>query len=218
MLRKLASAIIVLLLVFGLASAVYADLSVGVKKGDWIEYTVTTTGTPTAGHNVNSSRLEVTDIQGTNITVYITSTLSDGSTKNFNSTLILQTGHLIDDFIIPANLNAGDSFLDDIRGIVTINSSDQHTYAGAIRTVLTSTSGQNTYIWDKATGVSVEATSVEPEYTMHTIVKDTNMWQPSEAAGGLDATALVLVAVVVVIAIVVAALLAFRYQKKKMSQ
>lgn len=37
--RKLVSAIIVLVL--GLTSAVFADLSVGVKKGDWIEYAVT---------------------------------------------------------------------------------------------------------------------------------------------------------------------------------
>jgi hypothetical protein len=215
MFRKLVSAIIVLVLVLGLASAVYADLSVGVKKGDWIEYTVTTTGTPSEGHDIDWSRMEVTDVQGTSIIVYITSRFINGSTENFNSTLNLKTGHLIDDFIIPANLNAGDIFLDQNLGNVTISRSEQHTYAGAARTVLYASTSQNTYVWDQATGVSVEATSVLPDYTMHTIVEATNMWQPNQ---GLDVTVLLLVVVIVVIAIVAVVMAALRYRKKKTSQ
>ena len=184
-----------------------ADLSVGVKKGDWIEYAITTTGTPSEGHDIDWSRMEVTDVQGTSIIVYITSRFIDGSTENFNSTLNLKTGHLIDDFIIPANLQAGDTFLDEKVGNVTLTSSDQHMYAGAMRTVLSASTSQNTYIvWDQTTGVSVEATSQLPDYSMHTIVEDTNMWQPTQ---GLDATVLLLVAVIVAIAVIAMALLIF---------
>ena len=125
MFRKVVSVLIVLVLVLGLASAVHGDLSVGVKKGDWIEYAITTTGTPSEGHDIDWSRMEVTDIQGTNIIVYITSRFINGSTENFNSTLNLKTGHLIDDFIIPANLKSGDTFLDEKVGNVTITSSEQ---------------------------------------------------------------------------------------------
>ena len=159
--------------------------------------------------------MEVTDIQGTSIIVYITSRFINGSTENFNSTLNLKTGHLIDDFIIPANLNAGDKFLDDRQGNITLTSAEQHTYAGAVRTVLHASTSENSYVWDQATGVSVEANSVLPEYTMHTIVESTNMWQPTH---GLDATTLLLVAVVVVIAIVAILLLILRNRKKKPSQ
>jgi hypothetical protein len=213
MLRKLVSALTVLVLVLGLASPVYAELSVGVKKGDWIEYAITTTGTPSEGHDIDWSRMEVTDIQGTSIIVYITSRFINGSTENFNSTLNLKTGHLIDDFIIPSNLKTGDTFLDEKVGNVTLTSSEQHTYAGAMRTVLSASTSQNTHIvWDQATGVSVEATSQLPEYSMHTIVEDTNMWQPTQE---LDVTVLLLVAAIVVITIMAIALLALTYRKKK---
>lgn len=210
--RKFVGAVIVLVLFLGLTSTVFGDLAVGVKKGDWIEYTVTYTGSPTQGHDVNWARMEVTDVEGTNINVSITSRYPNGSTEVFNSTLNLKTGHLIDDFIIPANLNAGDTFLDQNLGNVTITRTEQHTYAGATRTVLHASTNQSSYVWDQATGVSVEGTSQQPDYTMHTIVENTNMWQPSE---GLDMAVLFLVAVVAVVAIVAIVLVAIRYRKKK---
>lgn len=215
MFRKLATALIVFVFVLGLASVVFADLSVGVKKGDWIEYAVTYTGSPTQGHGINWARMEVTNVQDTNISVSINSRYPNGTTEIFNSTLNLKTGKLIDDFIIPAHLNAGDSFLDQNLGNITISRAEQHMYAGATRTVLYASTSQNTYVWDQATGVSVEATSVLPDYTMHTIVEATNMWQPNQ---GLDVTVLLLVVVIVVIAIVAVVMAALRYRKKKTSQ
>jgi hypothetical protein len=216
MFRKLASILIVLVLVLELSSAVHGDFSIGVKKGDWIEYAITTTGTPSEGHDIDWSRMEVTDIQGTSIIVYITSRFINGSTENFNSTLNLKTGHLIDDFIIPANLKSGDIFLDEKVGNVTITSSEQHSYAGAMRTVLSASTSQNTYIvWDQATGVSVEATSQLPDYSMHTIIDGTNMWQPTQE---LDITSLLLISIVLIIAIIAIPLLALRHRKKKPTQ
>ena len=106
--RKLVTAVIVFILFLGLASTVFGNLSVGVKKGDWIEYSVTYSGTPSQDHALTFARMDVTDVQGTDIFVSITSRYTNGTSELFNSTLNLATGHLIDDFIIPANLKTGD--------------------------------------------------------------------------------------------------------------
>lgn len=209
---KLVSAAIAFVLVLGLASAVFGDLSVGVKKGDWIEYAVTYTGLPNQGHGIIWAHMEVTDLQGTNIIVSIDSRYPNGSTELFNSTLNLKSGKLIDDYIIPANLHADDTFLDQNLGNVTISRSEQKTYSGATRTVLYGATSQNTYIWDQATGVTVEGKSQQPDYTMHTIVVDTNMWQSSE---DLNIETLIVVAVLAMVVIVTIVLSAFRYRKRK---
>ena len=159
----------------GLTSSVLADLSVGVKKGDWIEYSVTYVGSPSQGHDIDWARMEITEIKGTNISLSITSRYQNGSTEIFNSTLNLRTGKLIDDFIIPANLNAGNSFLDQNLGNITISHVEEHVYSCATRTVLYASTNQSTYVWDKIRGVSVEGTSQQPDYLMHTAVLDTNL-------------------------------------------
>jgi hypothetical protein len=38
-----------------------ADVSVGAKEGDWIEYKVTVTGNPPADHNIKSASMNVTN-------------------------------------------------------------------------------------------------------------------------------------------------------------
>ncbi len=50
-------------------------------------------------------------------------------------------------------------------------------YAGATRTVVNATSGSNTYVWDQITGIDVEGFSSGTNYTMHTLVIATNIWQ-----------------------------------------
>lgn len=209
MARKLAFIIIACILVHSLASVAFADLSVGVKKGDWIEYKVSYTGSPVAEHDVVWARMEVLEVQGPSITVRITSTFSDGSTEQSTTTLNLETGHLIDNFIIPANLNVGDTFFAENLGNVTITKAEQRTYAGATRTVLSASTSENTYFWDQATGVSVEGNTKTPDYTMHTIVEDTNMWQPK---GQNWAT---LIAVVIIVLVAVALIAGFLWSRKK---
>ena len=209
--RKLVTAVIVFILFLGLASTVFGNLAVGVKKGDWIEYSVTYSGTPSQDHALTFARIDVTDVQGTDIFVSITSRYTNGTSELFNSTLNLATGHLIDDFIIPANLKTGESFLDQNQGNITISQTKQQSYAGAVRTVISASTSQNTYIWDQATGVSLEGTSQQPDYSMHTLVEDTNLWQRS---GGLDMAVLLVVAVAAVVAIVAVVLVAIWYRKK----
>ena len=122
--------------------------------------------------------MEILDVQGDNITVEITSRYSNGTTENVTSTLNLAIGHMIDVFIVPANLKSGDKFYDENYGNMTIAKAEKHEYAGAIRTVVYPAASGNTYVWDQATGVSVEGNSQTSEYSMQTIVAATNMWQP----------------------------------------
>jgi hypothetical protein len=124
-----------------------------------------------------AANMTVLDVQGTAIKVNILSTYSNGTQVSTNSTLNLQTGQLIDNFIIPASLTKGDQFYDSNVGNITIAGVEQKTYAGATRTVINATSGSNTYIWDQATGVSVEGLTVASNYTMQSLANATNMWQ-----------------------------------------
>jgi hypothetical protein len=203
--------VVALILLFCLSLA-SADLSVGVKSGDWIEYNVNYTGAPSQGHDVTWARMTVIGVQDTNISVSIISRYSNGYNETTNSTLNLLTGHLIDDFIVPANLNVGDAFRDENLGNVTIRSVEQHTYAGALRTVVSASESNNTYVWDQATGVSVEGTAQGSDYSIHTVVSATNMWLPTQ---GFDFTPLFLVAAVLLIVIIAAVAFVARYLRKR---
>ncbi|MBM4400507.1 MAG: hypothetical protein FJ045_00990 [Crenarchaeota archaeon] len=201
--RNLCLIIAVLIVLFG-AGAVLAEVLVGVKKGDWIEYQAVFTGTPPAGHEVTRARTEVVNVQGKVISLNITTEFSDGTLLNETITLNLETGQLGDDFIIPANLNKGDAFLDKYQGNITISAVEEGTYAGATRTVVSAATAQNRYYWDKATGILVEGISEFPDYTIHSIADKTNMWQPQ--IFGLDPTifyALLILAATVIVAVIV---------------
>lgn len=191
-------------------NAVFAELAVGVKKGDWIEYSVSYTGMPTQGHNINWAKMEVLNVEGTQIIVKITSRYPDGTTEELNSTLNLETGHLIDNFIIPANLHSGDTFYAETLGNVAIEKSEKHLYAGALRMVNYATVGENIYIWDQQTGVSVEGFSQTPQFTIHTLVERTNMWQAGEASEG---SVLVFVAAAVLVVVVLFVVVWFRKKR-----
>lgn len=188
-------------------SVASAQLTVGVKPGDWIQYQVTFTGTPDPSHAIVSANMTVLAVQGTSIQVNILSTYSNGTQVSTNSTLNLETGQLIDNFIIPANLTVGNQFYDSNVGNITLTGLEQKTYAGAERIVVNATSGDNTYVWDQATGVSVEGISVASDYTMHSLVNATNIWQSQiPEYDTIIVTSLAIAAVIVIVtAIAVAA-------------
>jgi len=52
--------------------AIAGGVSIGVKVGDWIEYTVSTTGLPPEGHDVVWARMEILSIVDSEITVNTT--------------------------------------------------------------------------------------------------------------------------------------------------
>lgn len=191
---------------------VSAEVSVGVKTGDWMEYQVAYTGTPTEGHDVTWARMEIKDVQGKSVSVEITVEYSNGTREAMTITLNLETGQLGDDFIIPADLNSGDTFFDKNVGNITISRVEEKTYAGATRTVAHASTSETTYYWDKATGVLVEGNSQFPDYTMNTVVDRTNIWQPQLL--GLDPAVFYTVVIgALVLIVVVLAFLIFRKKK-----
>ncbi len=159
---------------------VLGEISVGVNIGDWIEYQVSVTGTPAEKHDVTWAKMEVNTVEGTQITLNITVKFSDGTLEPQTATLNLETGQLGDDFIIPANLNVSDVFFDRNLGNITISGNEERTYAGATRSVITASTSETTYYWDQTTGILVEGISEYPEYTMHSIVDNTNLWEPQD--------------------------------------
>jgi len=213
--RRIAIVAIIFILMSILISTASADLPVGVKAGDWIEYIVSYTGNPVQGHNIIWARMEIVSVSGPTISVKMTSRFEDNSTTVTFSILNLQTGDLIDDFIIPANLTVGQTFVDKNLGEVTIQTISEHSYAGVRRTVVSASTATNTYVWDQKTGISVEGNAQEPTYTLHTIVSDTNLWHAEQPT--TDALTPVVLAITISI-IVVATIGLFAYFRKKPSK
>ena len=152
-----------------------AEDEVGVKEGQWIEYRVTRSGDIPEGHDVAWIRLEVVDIEEKSISVEIVSTNSDGEVEPRNDTLNLETRNITECFIIPANLNAGET-LESYEGNLTINDVKEETYAGANRNIVFANNSQTQFSWDRSTGVLVEADSAYPTFTIVTKIERTNMW------------------------------------------
>ncbi|MCJ7722082.1 hypothetical protein MUO98_06735 [Candidatus Bathyarchaeota archaeon] len=204
MTRKIASYIICLTVLFGaiFSELALAEVSVGVKEGDFIGYQVTYSGDVPQQHDVNWAKIEVISIQDKKIEIAITSRYSDGKEETVTATLNLETGQIGDCFIIPGNLDEGDIFLEQTEGTITISDVEEKTYADAKRTVVTASSSHTTFYWDRSTGFLVEATSQYPIFTLTTKAEKTNIWQPQTF--GLDpllSIVLIVIAIVLVLAI-----------------
>ena len=211
--RKQQLGVLLSILLLSSFSNVVADLSVGVKPADWIAYNVNYTGSPTQGHDIVWAKMEILSVSGHSIAVSMTSKFSDNTTDVSTAAMNLDTGDLIDNFIIPANLTAGQTFLDKNFGNITIERTEQRTYAGATRTVCISSISTNTYVWDQATGVSVEGISQTEEYSIHSIVSETNLWQSSP--NGLNPAPVLMLTGLVVIVTMIIAVIIVHFQRRR---
>jgi hypothetical protein len=204
---------LILLILLGVNVA-SGEVSVGVKKGDWIEYEVTTTGAPEEGHDVTWARMEILNVQGKEITVNVTTKAANGTFSSGIMTLNPEKGRVGVWFIIPANLNPGDAFFDASVGRnVTIEGSEQRTIAGATRTVTHATTPERIKSWDKATGVFVESVDTLPNYTLNAIADKTNLW--SAQAPETDLTLLYVAGAGAAVIVVAVAVIAIARRRKK---
>ena len=192
---------------------VSAETMIGVQKGDWIEYKVSVTGNPPEGHDAKWARMEVSNVQGDSLDLNLTTQFTNGSFLYENITLNLKNGELGDDFFIPANLNAGESFFDAHSGNITISKIEQRNYAGASRTVATGSTTFTTFYWDKQTGILVEAHSEYKDinFAMTTIADKTNMWQTH----ALDSSFLIIILTTALIIVILAFVSILIWRKKK---
>ena len=207
----LVTATFVVLLIVNLAEG---GISVGVREGDWIEYEVTTTGAPPEEFNVVWSRMEILSVQETKIRANVTSRAPNGTLSNLIMTFDLERGRVGAWFIIPANLNPGDTFHDEfVDRNVTVEGEEQLTYAGAMRTITNATTPERLKRWDKSTGVFVECVDVFGDYSINATAIRTNMW--GAQVFRLDTATFNAVVLVVATAVVAAVMLIAAGRRKK---
>jgi hypothetical protein len=171
--------ILIVLAAFSFFSVVFASVSVGVEKGNWIEYQVTVTGNPPPEYNITWARMDITGVQDYAINVSVQTLFGNG-------TLLLEpyvplnvaTGAIGDGFFVPLYLKQGDIYHTEYEGNITVTGIQRIEAGGAQRTVLCGVTNQTTYYWDKQTGIMVAATSNLPGCTMYTKTSITNIWQP----------------------------------------
>ena len=172
-------------LLFLVVNATLGEVTVGVQKGDWIEYKVTTTGNPEEGHDVTWARLEILDRKGTEVSVNITTKARNGTYWSEVEVFDPAIGNVGIWFLIPANLNPGDQFFDASLGHnVTIEGSEERIIAGATRTVTFSSTTSRYKSWDKVTGVFVETVDALENTTLYAIADKTNLWSGETVSVG----------------------------------
>ena len=182
----------------------YGEPSVGVKEGDWIEYSVsiTGTGTPPPTHDVRWFKIEVLPVQGTAFSVNLTARYANGTLGSAIWEFNFTEGNVEGWIIIPSNLGPGDTFYDYSIHTgnpvnVTIQSQEQKAVLGASRTVTYGNDSLRHKEWDKATGVFVGSSEVYRNVTNRygwyienlTVTVQaiaTNMWSPQ--IRGIDQT------------------------------
>jgi len=177
--RKFLMVVVFILFSVIFLTSVSAEISVGVKKGDWIEYEITYTahvggGVPQNEHPIRKTS-EVLDIVNKTIDVRIITDMSDGTqdvgSDRFSLGLVRFGGP-----IIPAGLNVNDSFHDWSYGDVLITRVEEVIIAGAKREVVYT----NTFFetgWDKETGFLLLEIGALSGYDRITKAAKTNIWQ-----------------------------------------
>jgi hypothetical protein len=176
---------------------------VGVKEGDWMEYTVSITGPTSApAHNISWFRIEIFNVEiaafQANVTVKnVNGTLSSSEWK-FNFT----EGQVEGWVIIPANLSVGNTFYDSSKPAnITIMGEEQKNVAGATRTITHgSDSTRPIKEWDKATGVYTYSVEHPKNFTVISQAISTNMWSP-QITGQSQTVFNTLVAAIIVLAL-----------------
>jgi len=214
--KRVFVSLLILVLACTFSTAVSAKNSVGVKPGDWVEYNVSFTGTPPPEHDAVWARMEVGTVEGARVIATFTSRLANETTLNVVEDLDFEAGRLIDLFIIPSDLDVGDTFHDQAVGDVTIDSVEIRAGAGASRTLVHAETSDTQWYWDRSTGVVVEARTSNPVYTLDTVASVTSLWNPQIL--GLDSN--VFYAVVILVAgIVASAVVGLMFlRKRKRSQ
>jgi hypothetical protein len=188
---------------------------VGVKKGDWIEYSMTITGAPLLdqARNLTSYRTEVLETSDTSIKVNKTATSLNGTHTSSIWNFSFPEGRVPGWAFIPANLSVGDTFFDyNMTANVAVEGEEQKTVLGNERTVThASLQGIVYKEWDKATGVYVYAVEHTTNYTVTTNVIATSMWSQKVQEQNLSASELLTgVGVAAAVVLTVSALVLMR--------
>ena len=212
--------IILFVLAVVLSALACAEPSTGVKKGDWIEYTISVTGPPLDPlQNLTWYRTEILEVDGTSFRANKTTLLANGTFSSSIWNFSLTEGRVQGWVIIPANLGTGDAFFDAAKSAnITIEGEEQKTLLGASRTVTYASDPGKVYKeWDKATGVYVHAVEHTTNYTVVTNAVATNMWNPQTLPDRTGFYALVAAVVALSVLTLFSAMIVARKMTKRVS-
>jgi hypothetical protein len=168
-----------LVFIFSVTS-VFADsvFKVGVKSGDWVKFDVTVT--PSDDLASKWFRMEFLSVEGTVAYVRMTTHLPNGTDlfeeDYFNMSSTDGEG-LWQGYVISANSSAGDSVY--LGYEARINGEKTGIYGGVNRTIVylsLSSDLNETYYWDKETGVLTEYISLQNGKTVNIKLTSTNLW------------------------------------------
>jgi hypothetical protein len=211
----------------------YDEPSIGVKKGDWIEYNigVTGTGTPPPTHDVRWMRIEILEVQGAAFSVNLTARYANGTIGSAVWKFNFTEGNVGGWIIIPSDLGPGDTFYDSSIHTrkpvnVTIQSQEQKTVLGASRTLTYGNDSFRHKEWDKATGVFVGSLEVLKNVTNRDgwYIEDltvtiqaiaTNMWSPQILLNQTGFYALVAASIVLAVLILSSVIVVARRKRIK---
>lgn len=203
-------------------STVNANVTVGVKAGDWMEYNVTYRG---AGNPPESYptwfRYHITEVKGTNMTATLTSEAVNGQSTKITNTYDLKTG-ILELLVVPAGLTYADVLYHEKYGNITIAGTEYGTYAGGTRTTFYGTFDDIKVYWDKPTGIFLQSEQEflndDNQTVRQTVtISATNLWIDPNAADNSETDQIVFYAKVIAVVVVVAiiAVLLIRTLKKR---
>lgn len=204
MAKRVVACLVCLMLFVGVLCSgfVFAGIMVGVGEGDIVEYSVECTGDVSGEHNIRWAKIEVVDVKDKIVDINVTTRYFDDRLETMVATLNLETGEILDAFIVPANLSEGDTFLKQDVGTITVSGIEEKVYGGAERSVVIANTSDTVFCWDRPTGFLMEANSSYPDFSMHMKMEKTNVWQ--DLALALDSMfSIVLVALIVVLVLVI---------------
>lgn len=178
---SLALAIMICISVAASPAVAHGGTLVGLKKGDWIEYSISMTGPPLDSmRNLTGYRTEILDVDGGWLLVNKTALTVNGTLSSSVWVFNLTEGRVYGWVILTANLTTGETFFDSTKSAnITIQGEKQKMLLGATRTVTYAHDPAGGYKeWDKATGVYVYSKEYTTNYTVEMNATATNMWNP----------------------------------------
>jgi hypothetical protein len=190
------------------------ELTFGLKKGDWFDYSVTWTGGNPEWYYLVSIKGEVISVSDEEVEIQWESENVGGQKQTYSETYHVNLGgHTIN--IIPADLEIGHSIFSEDHGVIDIDGEECYDYAGSNRHILWAVEDFGTIHWDREAGLLVQSDSEVGELHRRMLLEKTNAWENENA--GLD---LILIAAVgiISIAILLFLLILFRRKKKKEKQ
>ncbi len=194
------------------------QLTVGVKKGDWVEYKIQYTGqTAAPAKNMTSFRMDILDVQGAAIQANMTVRYLNGSQRSAVWKYNFSEGNYGGWTIISSDLNPGETFYDStLKMNIIVEGQEQKMVAGAERTITHACDSKRIIKeWDKATGVYTYAVERPKNITIITQAVATNLWEPQNQEKDTGLVNMLIVAVVSLAALFAITVIVFAAQSSR---